>query len=437
MLLALARALEDAGFFGDSAIAYDAYVVLRPDNDTARRDRAVVNAAAYGSIAKLDEAIAELRRYVSRFPSDSDGYYKLAMVNLERDSEGAVKLLDRAVSLQPDNASARCARGILLSQSSRLPEALTDLLRATALAPDHVGILTQLGTVYVSLNRPQDAVPVLRRAKALEPMRRDVVMQLGRALMSMGRVQEAQTVLAAVETLPQGRATSERAPTVLELLSLPRADRLARRVAELIRGVELSPQDVDVKLRLASALVDAGRTGQADATLRKIDGPLENHIEYARLLDATGRIDDARHELVRAIQTSGGSADVAHQAALLIVKWGNDKEALSVTAKASDQPSLLMARALALERTGQPSQADIILRRSEARWPEWGGPFLLHGSLLALRGQRGPAVRMLSSAHALGEVDAELSNCLASGEVCTEVAWTTALSAVAGHGHGF
>ena len=91
--------------------------------------------------------------------------------------------------------------------------------------------------------------------------------------MSMGRVQEAQTVLAAVETLPQGRATSERAPTVLELLSLPRADRLARRVAKLTRGVELSPQDVDVKLRLASTLVDAGRTGEADATLRKIDGP--------------------------------------------------------------------------------------------------------------------------------------------------------------------
>ena len=40
VLLALGRASEDAGFYGDSVMAYDEYLQIRPDEDTVRRDRA-------------------------------------------------------------------------------------------------------------------------------------------------------------------------------------------------------------------------------------------------------------------------------------------------------------------------------------------------------------------------------------------------------------
>ena len=42
IVLALARAAEDAGYYGDSALMYDEYLGTRPDDETARRDRARV-----------------------------------------------------------------------------------------------------------------------------------------------------------------------------------------------------------------------------------------------------------------------------------------------------------------------------------------------------------------------------------------------------------
>ena len=37
-----ARAAEDAGFYGDSVVAYDEYLQISPGDDSVRRDRARV-----------------------------------------------------------------------------------------------------------------------------------------------------------------------------------------------------------------------------------------------------------------------------------------------------------------------------------------------------------------------------------------------------------
>ena len=58
VVLALARAAEDAQFYGDSAIAYDQYVRLKPLDVAARRDRARV--LAYTG-ARLEEGLKEMR----------------------------------------------------------------------------------------------------------------------------------------------------------------------------------------------------------------------------------------------------------------------------------------------------------------------------------------------------------------------------------------
>ena len=69
MLLALGRASEDAGFYGDSVLAYDEYLHLHPDEDTVRRDRARV----CGLIAhRQQEGCRELEQYISEASSGSD-----------------------------------------------------------------------------------------------------------------------------------------------------------------------------------------------------------------------------------------------------------------------------------------------------------------------------------------------------------------------------
>jgi len=58
--LALARASEDAGYYGDSVIAYDRYLALAPEDAGARRDRARVKAwTVNGSALDLEEYVAK------------------------------------------------------------------------------------------------------------------------------------------------------------------------------------------------------------------------------------------------------------------------------------------------------------------------------------------------------------------------------------------
>ena len=90
-----ARAAEDAGFYGDSVVAYDEYLQISPKDDSVRRDRARV--LGYTG-ARLAEGIRELAVYVQRHPKDSIGYYYLGQLTwrantpeeaLEQDNSGA------------------------------------------------------------------------------------------------------------------------------------------------------------------------------------------------------------------------------------------------------------------------------------------------------------------------------------------------------------
>jgi predicted Zn-dependent protease len=75
VVLALARAAEDAGFFGDSAMAYDEYLRLDPGDGAARRDRARV--LGYTG-DRLEEGLREMAAYIREHPDDPKGYFHLA-----------------------------------------------------------------------------------------------------------------------------------------------------------------------------------------------------------------------------------------------------------------------------------------------------------------------------------------------------------------------
>ena len=68
ILLALARAAEDAGYYGDSAMAYDEYLQLRPADDTARRDRGRVCGYTGTRLAEGLKGTGLVRSKASRRP---------------------------------------------------------------------------------------------------------------------------------------------------------------------------------------------------------------------------------------------------------------------------------------------------------------------------------------------------------------------------------
>ena len=460
VLLVLARTLDAGGFFRDAISAYDDYLALKPDDEAARSDRAL----DYAVTGRLDEGIAEMKRQITRFPKRADGYFRLALITEQRDAAAAVALLNRALALEPGLVSARNERGMLLHKLARSAEASKDLELAAAAEPDNPGILSGLGMVYLALGRPKDAEPVLRRAAQLAPEDRGVLMHLGRTLSELGKEEESRAVLARLESLGPEQKVPDRQVSVLGMLGLPPAQRLARFISALERGVRRKPGDASLRLQLANALLEAGRREDAAAAVEAIENPdLATRLEIARilmrassadvalseldrvpaderqeafhvlraeLLEAAGRRADARQEIAAARAAIEGNPDAAWRAAVLEFRWGEYAAAAELAGRAAPFEPALLVKAAALDRLGKAGEAAAILGQLESRRPEWGRTFLLHGALLAGRGERSEAGRMLATAEALGGSAPDLSRCLSKPGDCSAPAREAVFEAI-------
>lgn len=460
VLLTLARTLDAVGYSRDAVLVYDDYLTLRPNDEAARLDRAL-DCAETG---RLDEAVAETKRHISRFPKRADGYYRLALITERRDPAAALTLLNQALVLEPDMASARYDRGILLHKMARSADAVKDLELAAASEPDHPGILSELGKVYLELQRPKDAETVLRRAAQWAPDDRGVLVHLGRALSEIGEDEESRTVLARLDSLGPEKPAPNRRSNVLGTLDLPPAQREALFIASLERAVQRKPGDASLRLQLGNALLAAGRREDAAMAVREIDDPdpatrieiakllrrassaeaalLEldrvpddgrqeaYHVLRAELLEAVGRRDDARREVEGRRAAIARSPETAFRAAVLEFEWSDYTAAAEMADHAAPLQASLLVKAAALDRLGKVAEAAVILHEAESRWPEWGRAFLLHGALLAWRGERSEAGRMLGTARALGEQAPDLARCLAKVGNCSAPALRALLEAI-------
>jgi tetratricopeptide (TPR) repeat protein len=398
VLLTLARAAEDAGYYGDSALAYDEYLGLQPDDDAARRDRAVI----YGLIdTRRAEGLRELEGYVKTHPRDPLAYYGMARLTFNTEPEKALEQLSAAVHVDPKLASVRFSRGWLLHRLGRDAEAVVDLESASRLAPGHPRIEAQLGVVYLALDRPAEAEKTLRRALSAGTGHPEILMNLGRALMALGREEEAGRYL---EEFRKLRPQTARAPLheagMIELATLLPAERARREMDRLRTDAKTHPGDPELQLNLAllllaegrpeeadhefhallrlnasgdlcrragAALVEAGRyalarefleraaslpaarldlaiavffTAGATQALEALGPSPEGELagDYlllkARLLDAAGQSAAARQALDQGLRFSVSRPQVAEQAALLLLRSARQQEALDLLARA-------------------------------------------------------------------------------------------------------
>jgi lipoprotein NlpI len=111
ILLYLAERYEDAGFFSGAADAYEAYLKLRPDDATARRERGF----AYCRFGRTKAALPDLDWYAKQHPKDPAGLFELGVCQSLDDTEHGLQNLNTALALKPDFTMARQVRGMVLS----------------------------------------------------------------------------------------------------------------------------------------------------------------------------------------------------------------------------------------------------------------------------------------------------------------------------------
>ena len=143
--------------------AFARAIELRPDYASARQ----WHAALLGTLGRMEEAVAELRRALELDPLSNVLRVELSSLHyFERDYEAAVRHAREALELDPGFVLAYFNLGRALLQQGRGREALTELERGHALAPELPAMTMALGHGYAAAGRRADAL------KAIEALAR-------------------------------------------------------------------------------------------------------------------------------------------------------------------------------------------------------------------------------------------------------------------------
>jgi tetratricopeptide (TPR) repeat protein len=177
--------------------AWDRYMRLAPDDDSARRERGYARA----HIAQLAEGIADLKWYTAKHPDDPVAWFELGVAESSADPMMGMSSFDRAIALTPNFAAARSARGALYHRQGKTEAALPDLEMAAAEKPDDPLILDRLGQAYLTLDRMADALPRFRKAAALAPNDLSTQLHLANALAQAGFTDESELLMEHVRKL--------------------------------------------------------------------------------------------------------------------------------------------------------------------------------------------------------------------------------------------
>lgn len=368
ILLALARAAEDAGYYGDSALAYDDYMKIRPGDEEARRDRARV--LAYTG-TRLEEGLKEMAAYSARRPEDPVGHYNLAQFSWRTDPQKSLEQLASALRLHPGFSPAHISRAWLLHRLGRSAEAVSHLEDALRIDPRNLRALDQLGLVYLAVDQPSNAEKVLRRALSVAPEDPDVLMHLGQALMALDREHEAQECLEKYQKLrPRWRRNPRSEPGMIESATLSAAERRNREMERFRRISRSRPDDPLLQMHLAELLLADARVDEAMAEFRELlllNGDASIWERAGRSLVHSGQYGLALQFLERA--TSERPAARLDLAIAVFHAKGPEAALQVIEAPPEGEPAgdFLVLKALILDASGRADEAQALLTEDLAR----------------------------------------------------------------------
>lgn len=105
--------------------------------------------------------------------------------------DDAIELIEKALSISPDDAQAHSNLGIAYRNLNQLQDAAKQFHAAVQLAPKNPGPLNNLGGVYMVLGQYQGAAMCFKQALAIQPGLADVHFNLGNALFQLQEYAEA------------------------------------------------------------------------------------------------------------------------------------------------------------------------------------------------------------------------------------------------------
>ncbi|MGE3180785.1 MAG: tetratricopeptide repeat protein [Phycisphaerae bacterium] len=336
----LAAAYEACGFWTHAYDAYDAAVMLAPDNPAWLLHRAIAARGAKG----FDAHIQELANMAGRFPNDAPVQHRygnaameagdfdvaeaaftaarnaapdaaepligLATVSLQTgNTKAALQFAEEALRRDNDVEIAHYLRGRALVGQGRLDEAAVELARGTgaqvrymrdALATtieryrvDRISRI-QLAGQRLRAGHVDQAVTSLQQLAAEFPSDPDIAANLGAAFLQQGDLRRAEASLRAA------LAEHGNQPVTMRTLAacLLKQDRLNEARAVIDRAVTAAPFNADIRLTRSIVLA---RLKQHEAALRDLEAAVrfdpahaDAHFALATVYRESGKVSDAR-----------------------------------------------------------------------------------------------------------------------------------------------
>ena len=333
------------------------------------------------------------------------------------DEAAALKALDEAVKLAPEDAATRLARGKALGVALRFDAALEDL--AVAAKDKELGVEagTLRGKMLVRAGRPAEAVKAWQELIAANPADEGLKEDLVELEIGEGMLEEAVAAarelaektddpykkalrrLQVAEILAQAGKKEDSQKEYREVFAvsaegswlerevLARAGALFSReddsagLKEFLSGLrEAYPRRVAVKKEAAKAMLAAGEEDEAIAMFREVlkvlPGDREVREEFIGLLEGAERPKEAAEELTALLETAKEDVALWERLAVLKKALKDDaglKAALDKTISLTpDDEAGQVARARLLERFAKFDEAEKILREAIAKHGKGG-----------------------------------------------------------------
>jgi len=326
------------GDFAAALADYDRAAQHAPKDGAVYRERGLL---FYFRLGEPERALADIARAAQLLPHDPEPYSWMARIMVsQRNEEGAIRALGRAIKRAPRRADLFHDRGRLWWSKGAIAEALADLDRCIALDPTLPGAFQLRAFCHERRGDPASAVADYTQAIALDPSEAAYLKGRGDAHLATGAYEAAIDDLTRVLDLRGGedadayysrgaahlaRGDEQRAswdyrrafhfdPALLEHVELDvRVHRELGRTEELRRSLDIliaaEPiRHCDLRLDRARIVADAG---DLDGALADIDRALEvvprwdtAFRERARILAQFGRFD-------RAVEDASKAAELA------------------------------------------------------------------------------------------------------------------------------
>jgi tetratricopeptide (TPR) repeat protein len=400
------------------------------------------------TVRQRNQALKDLDRAIVLDPHMADARLARAVLLYRADQpRRAATDLQFILAREPKNSQALDTMGQVDLQLGQTQEAITLLKQAADLAPTNREILIHYARALQKDRRNQEAMAVLERFQRLPPGRprpyRGLLDYLSlpaqrqradywahlKAELKMNpedlslRAEWAQGQLAQGDTTGALRSFSE-------ILSMnPPAQLLENCGKNLLqygqygearrffsKAVVADPLGSEPRLDLSIATFhDSGHSAGAQAALAELDQipPRSRRGDYyllrAQILDAMGQAQEAANNLTLGLRADPTRPDLYFEAALFLLKHNQGEETAALLRRAVDKfpdsQQLLLTQAITYGLMRQFEKSNQVMSHIEARWPEWGEAYLVHGIILVGQARMREAKPLLETAIALGNRD--------------------------------